>query len=96
MPVAPLVKTNAPSDPIRHPAIVPVPGFKENRNRLFSLNAKSVGEEPAPVRAFTPCEFSRVRLPSRAKLYPVITPLPVSDVYVNLSFFVITTQHAAS
>ena len=96
MSVAPPVKTKAPSDPIRHPAIIPAPGFKENRNRLFSLNAKSVGVEPAPVRALTPCESSRVKLPSRAKLNPVITPLAVSDVNVNLSFCVITTQHAAS
>src|SRR5215472_13164064 len=86
MPVAPPVKTKAPSDPIRHPAIVPAPGFKENRNRLFSLNAKSVGVDPVPVRALTPCESRSVKLPSRPKLNPVITPLPVSDVYVNLSF----------
>ena len=48
MPVAPPVKTKAPSEAIRQPAIVPEPEFNENKNRLFSLNAKSVGVEPAP------------------------------------------------
>src|SRR5215471_7014072 len=94
-PVATPVKVRAPSEPIRQPPIVPAPGFNENKNWLFSLNAKSVGVEPMPVRALTPCASRIVRLPSRDKLKPVMTPLAVSEVYVNLSFCVITTQHAA-
>ena len=80
MPVAPPVKTKAPSDAIRQPAIVPEPGFNENKNRLFPLNAKSVGVEPAPVTALTPFASRIVRLPSRAKMKPVMTPLAVSEV----------------
>src|SRR5215472_129250 len=95
MPAAPPVNDSAPSEPIRQPAIAPEPGFNENRNRLFSLSAKSVGPEPAPVRALTPSASRIVRLPSRDRRKPVITPLAVSEVNVNLLFCVITTQHAA-
>jgi hypothetical protein len=80
MPVAPPVKTKAPCDVIRQSAIVPHPGFNENKNWLFSLNAKSVGVEPAPVTSLTPLASRIVRLPSRAKLKPVMTPLAVSEV----------------
>ena len=95
MPAAVPVNASAPSDPMRQPAIVPEPGFNENRNLLFSLNARSVGVEPVPVLALTPCGSKIVRLPSRDKLKPVMTPLAVSEVNANFSFWVITTQHAA-
>src|SRR6516225_12097317 len=93
IPAAAPVNASAPSDPIRQPAIVPEPEFNANRNRLFSLSARSVGAEPG--WALTPCGSRVATLPSRDKLKPVMTPLPVSEVNANLSFSVITTQQAA-
>src|SRR5713226_9589437 len=57
MPCATPVNIREPSSAIRQPMTLPVPGFRENRNRLFSLSARSVGDEPDPVLALTPCAF---------------------------------------